>query len=348
MIKLFAAVKDADVAGINFLVTRAEHYISTYEMIVKIFEPIATFGGVSYNTRKIDRDKGELMKVANFGPLQAFGHLKPRDYINYLEALSALNKNVKLPQFHAVISAKGKAYDKTVLTGVAESWLKEMGYGDQPYLIVYHKDTENNHVHMVTTRVGRDGKKISSAFEHIRAQRSMGKVLGYDYAIQYRISTRAQFFMILESQGFPGIDPDEELIRKKTSEHRPDKDRAAWIADLLRRNRSDSGLADLMKDRFNIDLLFHAAAGKSPYGYSIIDHETRQVFKGSEVLSLKELLLNTTGMPDNPLPEDERREELYAEAVIYIQSISIADDVDDQQIHGMRRRRQRKARTNTR
>jgi len=32
----------------------------------------------------------------------------------------------------------------------------------------------------------------------------------------------------------------------------------------------------------------------------------------------------------------------------YIQSISISDDVDDQQIHGMRRRRQKKARTNTR
>jgi len=33
---------------------------------------------------------------------------------------------------------------------------------------------------------------------------------------------------------------------------------------------------------------------------------------------------------------------------IHIRSISIADDVDDQQIHGMRRRRQKKARTNTR
>jgi hypothetical protein len=317
-------------------------------MIVKIFDPIATFGGVSYNTRKIDRNKGELMKTANFGPLQAFGHLKPRDYINYLSALSALNKNVKLPQFHAVISAKGKTYDKTALTQIAESWLKEMGYGDQPYLIVYHKDTGNNHVHMVSTRVARDGKKISSAFEHVRAQKSISRVLGYDVAMQYRFSTRAQFFMILESLNYPGIDPDEDKIEEKISRHLPDKQRAAGIANLLIQFRGAAALPDLMKERFRIDLLFHSAEGKKPYGYSIIDHDTRQVFKGSEVLPLK-VLLNTA--PDafhTGSSAEERADDFVRGPSVHIQSISIADDVDDQQIHGMRRRRQRKARTNTR
>jgi hypothetical protein len=317
-------------------------------MIVKIFTPIATFGGVSYNTRKIDRNKGELMKIANFGPLQAFGHLKPRDYINYLSALSALNQNVKLPQFHAVISAKGKTYDKTALTQIAESWLKEMGYGDQPYLIVYHKDTGNNHVHMVSTRVDRDGKKISSAFEYVRAQKSISKVLGYDVAMRYRFSTRAQFFMILESMNYPGIDPDEDKIKEQISRHVPDKRRAAGIANLLIQHKNAPALADLMKERFRIDLLFHSAEGKKPYGYSIIDHDTRQVFKGSEVLPLKELLNTAPDAFRNGSSAEELAEDFVQEPSVHIQSISIADDVDDQQIHGMRRKRQRKARTNTR
>ncbi|SDP46546.1 Relaxase/Mobilisation nuclease domain-containing protein [Mucilaginibacter sp. OK268] len=317
-------------------------------MIVKIFDPIATFGGVSYNTRKIDRNKGELMKTANFGPLQAFGHLKPRDYINYLSALSALNKNVKLPQFHAVISAKGKIYDKTALTQIAESWLKEMGYGDQPYLIVYHKDTGNNHVHMVSTRVDRDGKKISSAFEYVRAQKSISRVLGYDVAMQYRFSTRAQFFMILESMNYPGIDPDDDKIREQISRHVPDKQRAAAIASLLRQHKNAPALADLMKERFRIDLLFHSAEGKKPYGYSIIDHDTKQVFKGSEVLPLKDLLNTAPDVFRTGSSAEERADDFVPEPSVHIQSISIADDVDDQQIHGMRRKRQRKARTNTR
>ncbi|MFD0764513.1 relaxase/mobilization nuclease domain-containing protein [Mucilaginibacter lutimaris] len=320
-------------------------------MIVKILAPSSGFTGVSYNTRKIDRNKGELMKTANFGPLQGLGQLKPKDYINYLTALSALNRNVRLPQFHAVISGKGRSYDKTTLTGIAESWLKEMGYGDQPYLIVYHKDTGNNHVHIVTSRVGHDGKKISSAYEHVRAQRTISKVLGYEMAMQYQFSTRAQFFMILESKGFPGTDPNEQQIRAKIDNYKPDKKIAADIAALLRQNRHLPGLDLFLKENHDIELLFHAAAGKQPYGYSIIDHRNLIVFKGSEVLPLKELLHSQGGNIYGPKNESERltmTNDVAAQTPVYIGQVSIADDVDDQQIHGMRRKRQKKARTNTR
>jgi hypothetical protein len=54
-------------------------------MIVKILSSSATFNGVSYNTNKVDRNKGELMKVANFGPLQGLSTLRPQDYINYFQ-----------------------------------------------------------------------------------------------------------------------------------------------------------------------------------------------------------------------------------------------------------------------
>jgi len=248
-------------------------------MIVKIFKPKATFGGVKYNTRKVDRNKGELMKVANFGPLNAFGQVKPQDYINYLTLLASRNKNVKLPQFHAVISAKEKNYDKTALTGIAQKWLIEMGYGEQPYLIVFHKDTGNNHVHMVSSRVDRDGEKISSAYEWVRGQNAMRSVLGYDFAMQYQFSTRAQFFMILESRGFPGIDPDEKKIQQKIGRFVLDKKRAGELRSVLLSYRSEPGFRDLLREKFGIELVFHASEGKKPYGYSIIDHEEKKFLR---------------------------------------------------------------------
>jgi len=159
-------------------------------MILKILPASARFSAVNYNTRKIDRNKGELMKVANFGPLLAFGHLRPQDYINYLTALAALNTNVSLPQFHAVLSAKGRDYDKTTLTQIAEDWLRGMGYGEQPYLVVFHKDTDNNHVHIVSSRVDRNGEKISSAFEWKRGQQMLQRGAGlrvcYAVPLQYQ------------------------------------------------------------------------------------------------------------------------------------------------------------------
>ncbi len=316
-------------------------------MFVKIFKPKATFGGVKYNTRKIDRNKGELMKVANFGPLQAFGHLKPQDYINYLTALAALNKNVMLPQFHAVISAKGKSYDKTTLTIIAERWLHEMGYGSQPFLIVFHKDTDNNHVHMVSSRVDKNGDKIGSGFEWRRAQQKINQVLGYEFAMQYKFSTKAQFFMVLESMGYPGKDPDEKLVQEKIDGFSLNKNRAATIRTLLQELRSHPQLQVLLKDQHGIELVFHSAEGKKPYGYSIIDHQEKQVFKGSEVLPLKDLLVGA-GNAFESIAESDPAEERVEAPAVRIQSISIADDVDDQQIHGMRRRRQKKSRTNTR
>jgi hypothetical protein len=313
-------------------------------MIVKIFQPTASFEGVRYNTNKMERNKGELMKVSGFGPLQGLGILRPEDYVNYLEMLSAQNKRVELPQFHAVISAKGKEYDKNTLTVIAEKWLVEMGYSRQPYLIVFHKDTGNNHVHMVSTRVDKQGRKIFSAFEHNRAIQNLNKVMSVDekYSIQmdidkalsYNFSTKAQFLMILESQGYVVKDAGQQLevikygkkqleislglITEKIRADEPDKKRQAQLKAIFEKYSQvydtslhhqtiplpggllqptkghTSAFADFLHEKFGINLLFHVKDGKPPYGYSIIDHGGKAVWKGSEVMPLKELL-NKTG-----------------------------------------------------
>ena len=286
------------------------------------------------------------MAVGNFGPLQGLTKLRPQDYVNYLKMISALNKNVRDPQFHATISAKERAYDKQMLAKIAVTWLKEMGYGTQPYLVVFHKDTGNNHVHLVTTRIDRNGLKIPADFEKRRAVKNINKVLGYDFGFQYKFSTRAQFLMILESAGYPGVDPNEQLIRDRIDHYKLDKSRAAGIKACLMHLKLNPDYKAVLKDQYQIELVFHAAEGKSPYGYTILDHQQKIAFKGSEVLSLKELL-SVNAIPASQEKQHEHDNENLTTAS-NIKSIWIADDVDDQQIHGMRRRRQKKSRTNTR
>ena len=354
-------------------------------MIVKIFPPVKGFPAVRYNTDKMDRGKGELMKVANFGALQAFGSLGPQDYKDYLMQLASLNKRVVYPQFHATISAKGKDSSKNELTGLAEKWLDKMGYGKQPYLIVFHKDTDHNHVHLVTCRVNRKGEKISSAFEHNRAIQALNQLLGLDEdhiarkdlkeALAYRFSTKAQFAMVLESRGY--VVRDDKLVKYgKQLLDIPDlrfspvnKQRAVQLKAIFRKyapqysctlksetvalpsgfekvtNRFHSDFSVFMREKFGVEMVFHAAKDKPVYGYTIIDHAQQCVFKGSEVMPLKALL--------EPNLVEERF--VFEPATTHTGpvfnspiNISITDDVDDQQIHGMRRRRQRKARTNTR
>lgn len=351
-------------------------------MIVKIFPPVNGFPAVRYNTDKMDRGMGELMKVANFGALQGFSQLRPQDYKDYLMQLAGLNKRVVYPQFHATISAKGKDSSKNELTGLAEKWLEKMAYGKQPYLIVFHKDTDHNHVHLVTCRVDRDGKKISSAFEHNRAIQALNQLLGLDEdqvarkdlkeALAYRFSTKAQFAMVLESRGY--VVKDDKLI--KYGKHLLDipdlqfspinKQRASQLKALFRKyaqqystvlkpetmalpsgfvketNRFHSDFSAFMEEKFGAELIFHAAKDKPVYGYTIIDHAQQGVFKGSEVMPLKALM--------EPVLVEERF--VFEPAAVDsgpalnapIQ-IAIADDVDDQQVHG---RRRKKARKNTR
>ncbi|RZK42657.1 MAG: hypothetical protein EOO90_06355 [Pedobacter sp.] len=388
-------------------------------MIVKIFKPKAVFAAVRYNTSKVDKNKGELMVVANFGPLQSFRDLRPQDYINYLKMVSARNRTTKLPQFHAVISAKSRSFDKHVLSALAQDWLREMGYGDQPYLLVYHKDTDHSHIHMVSTRIDKQGKRIDSGFEHMRAISHLNKLIGVDEVLKaktdlekamgYNFTTKPQLMMVLEEMGYKLLEKHGSLqlikygrnltqlqlsdVKQRLETNVLDRKRASQLTAIFARYRSQyssalrretlplpgglsrnldsyhSDLSDFLREKFGLTLMFHSRDNKPVYGYSIIDHAEKNVFKGSEVMDLEILLepvqLQKAELEHTTQPADlELTEPIWQEDTLEESSdsryeqgfaahepdvhISIADDIDDEAILGRNRRRQRKARTNTR
>lgn len=304
-------------------------------MIVKILKKSATFKAVRYNTGKVEKDRGELLLVKNFGVLQGLESLRPQDYINYLEAVSARSTRIKYPQFHVAISAKGRSHSREELTDIAQQWMQGMGYGEQPFLLIFHKDTANNHVHLVSTRVGKDGKKISDKYEKLRAYRVLNQVMGQDEkqavteqlqkALSYSFATRAQFMMLLEARGYALVLKDgvyavskygrelATLDAAKVDEHiktrEKDKGRAGQIRAIIERYRSKhdpslhltqvgytSALAKILHEKFGMQFLFHGGGDKPPYGYTLIDHSAKAVYKGGEIMPLAELIkpLQTT------------------------------------------------------
>ncbi|WP_186292718.1 relaxase/mobilization nuclease domain-containing protein [Mucilaginibacter corticis] len=294
----------------------------------------ASFSAVTYNTDKIDRGLGELMKVSGFGMLGGLQDLRPEDYRNALKAVSALNRRVKSPQFHATISAEGRSYDKIQLTAIAEKWLQEMGYGDQPYLIVFHGDTANNHVHIVSTRVNRQGKKVNSDFEKLRAVAAMNRIMRQDQttliekAFAYRYSTVAQFRMLLKNMGddAPLSDQLAGRVTEGLAADKPDPKRVAWLKAILLKYPDE----DYLRQKFGIVLIFHASENKPPYGYSIIDHAGKAVYKGSEVLPLKQLLGQ---WKTAQTAQDEQ---------VHIPKVSLQSDADDEAVHGKKRKKKNK------
>ena len=52
---------------------------------------------------------------------------------------------------------------------MAQQYMQEMGYGNQPYVVFKHTDIDRTHIHIVTTCVHIDGKKISDRYDHPRS-----------------------------------------------------------------------------------------------------------------------------------------------------------------------------------
>lgn len=310
----------------------------------KILSSTSTFNGVSYNTHKTHNSKGELMKIKNFGYLQSSKGVEPDEIKTFLKAYSNRNTRVKDKQFHAMISCKGREYGKEELTNIAEDWLQKMGYGDNPYLIVFHSDTKNNHVHMVSTRIGKDGKKVKDNMEKIKAQAFINEIMKKDPKQDCRVmisnlksfsfSTTNQAKLYFEVSGY-SLKEDQVLLKLykygllqgeiplNDIENRlklcsPDKQRLKQLQAIFNKYMKEYGskpypvfeplkgnrigkqigyrseLSDFLKEKFGIEIIFHGKEGKDPYGYSIIDHSGKHIFKGSEVFSLKDLINGKT------------------------------------------------------
>lgn len=301
-----------------------------------------SFQAVYYNEQKIEVGKAALMVAANFNQdgINRTHTLTKSDYIAYFMALSKLNDRVKNRQFHAVLSAKGQSYNAEELTTLAEEYLYRMGYGTNPYLIYFHQDTDNNHVHLISTRVNTEGVKINDSFEkreslrhieNIMNQISRQELTGTNIAnslMAYGFTTEGQLKTLIENQ--PNKQYEVEMNREgnwhikqikdgqsreiatieqgrvagRIKETTTDKvltekreSRKAMLKAILikyKNTLSTEELRTYMKEKLGVELIFHQAKDQTkPFGYTIIDHAQKQIFKGSEVLKMSELIGET-------------------------------------------------------
>lgn len=191
-------------------------------MIVKILSSASKdFHGVQYNDNKIEKGTGELLTMKNF-PDFINENSSQEEVQNYLKTISK-SKKIQKPQFHAVISTKFQEHSKEELADIAEIFMQEMGYEKQPYTVVFHNDTNNNHVHIVSTRVDKTtGKKINDSYERLKAQRAVAIALEKKYGINpdvavnklltYQYQNLQQLKTLLETNGF-------KLIQNKNNEN---------------------------------------------------------------------------------------------------------------------------------
>lgn len=135
-------------------------------MIAKITGGKSIYGALKYNQLKTENGKAKIILQNNMfeSPANRFDmSLCLRSFEPYLIA----NRRTKNPVIH--ISLNPDPRDKVTdekLSEMAEKYMAEMGYGNQPYIVFKHSDIDREHLHIVSIRVDENGRKIKSDFEH--------------------------------------------------------------------------------------------------------------------------------------------------------------------------------------
>lgn len=176
------------------------------------------FPGAGYNERKVAEGVARLMAMENVDAamchkvelLHEAGFDCAGEIEKYLKERSRTYGNTKTTrfQFHIAASVKGQVMSADELTDFARQLMAETGYGKQPYFVYYHHDTNNNHVHILSTRIQSNDFPIPDHHDYARLNAAANRILSSDINrdIQRMFSfgylTKGQFANIIRSHGY--------------------------------------------------------------------------------------------------------------------------------------------------
>lgn len=115
---------------------------------------------LNYNEQKVKQQKANCIMAVNYP--------KDVEQLNFYQKLSrltkqaSLNENTKRNSLHISLNFDpSEKLEREIMEAIAEDYMNKIGFGKQPYLVYQHHDAGHPHLHIVTTNIQRDGKRIS-------------------------------------------------------------------------------------------------------------------------------------------------------------------------------------------
>lgn len=138
-------------------------------MIAKIGRSGNLYGALAYNQLKVEHENGQIL-FANKMIETANGHYSVAQLVQSFAPYLIANRNTEKHTLHISLNPdpKDKVNDDKYRE-MAEEYMREMGYGEQPFVVFKHTDIDRSHIHIVSVCVDEGGKKISDKFEKMRS-----------------------------------------------------------------------------------------------------------------------------------------------------------------------------------
>ena len=129
-------------------------------MVAKIKSGKSLIGAINYNEHKVKHGKAKLIAAQSYA--KDVDRLSFDDKLFRLKDLAARNIRTRTNTVHLSLNFDvSESLSEDKLIDVADAYMLEIGFGNQPYLVYQHFDAGHPHVHIVTTNIDTDGSRIS-------------------------------------------------------------------------------------------------------------------------------------------------------------------------------------------
>ena len=129
-------------------------------MVAKIISGKSIIGALNYNENKVVNGKADLIWESGFH--KDIHQMDFHDKLLRFKDLTMRNERTKTNTVHISLNfAIGEKLHIEKLNNIANYYMENIGFGDQPYLVYLHHDAGHPHVHIVTTNIKPSGERIS-------------------------------------------------------------------------------------------------------------------------------------------------------------------------------------------
>lgn len=128
-------------------------------MVARIISGKSIRGLLNYNEGKVANGGATLILASRFGT--EVERLDFNNKLNRFEHLTNRNIKVKTNALHIMLNFdRDEKVSTELFQQIASSYMDRIGLGEQPFLVYQHKDVSHPHIHIVTTNIQTDGKRI--------------------------------------------------------------------------------------------------------------------------------------------------------------------------------------------
>lgn len=140
-------------------------------------------GALSYNERKLSAGKAELLLANGFGcDVSELGFTQRLKRFQYNIENASAERNINTVHISLNFAAEDMVSDDAMRM-IALDYMRQIGFGEQPFLVYKHNDANHQHFHIVTTNIKERGGFINLHNLVQRKSEPARKAIELDYAL---------------------------------------------------------------------------------------------------------------------------------------------------------------------